>query len=77
MAVQKLSVSFDEEVGQVVKAAAEREGISVSAWLSEAAESRIRNEYLRHAVQAKIEEHALDRSDLERALREARSESGR
>ncbi len=38
MAVQKLSVSLDEKVVARARRAAEREGLSLSAWLSRAAE---------------------------------------
>lgn len=50
MAVDKLSVSFDEELAGVVREAAAQEGVSVSAWLSAAAQDRIRNRLLRVAL---------------------------
>lgn len=50
MTVMKLSVSFDEELAGVVRAAASDEGLSVSAWLSNAAQDRIRNRLLRTAL---------------------------
>lgn len=50
MAVDKLSVSFDEELAGVVREAAAEEGLSVSAWLSNAAQDRIRNRLLRVAL---------------------------
>jgi hypothetical protein len=50
MAVNKLSVSFDEELAGVVREAAAEEGVSVSAWLSAAARDRIRNQLLRVAL---------------------------
>lgn len=37
MAVEKLSISLDEEVAAAARAAAEAEGMSLSAWLSRAA----------------------------------------
>ncbi|MBK7165792.1 MAG: hypothetical protein IPH81_11070 [Candidatus Microthrix sp.] len=56
MAVTKLSVSVDEEIAQVVRDSAARDGVSVSAWLSEAAANRIRNELLGQALDALGEE---------------------
>lgn len=50
MAVDKLSVSFDEELAGIVREAAAEEGVSVSAWLSVAAQDRIRNRLLRVAL---------------------------
>lgn len=50
MAVDKLSVSFDEDLAGVVRQAAAEEGVSVSAWLSGAARDRIRNRLLRVAL---------------------------
>jgi hypothetical protein len=37
MAVEKLSISLDEDVAAAARAAAEAEGMSLSAWLSRAA----------------------------------------
>ena len=42
MAVRKLSVALDEDVAAAARAAAEAAGMSLSAWLSEAARSRLR-----------------------------------
>ena len=50
MAVDKLSVSLDADLASVVRQAAAEEGLSVSAWLSEAAQARIRNRLLRVAL---------------------------
>jgi hypothetical protein len=44
MAVQKLSVALDESVADAARQAAERRGLSLSAWLNEAAESALRIE---------------------------------
>jgi hypothetical protein len=44
MAVQKLSVALDETVAAAARAAASREGLSLSAWLSRAAEQVLRIE---------------------------------
>jgi predicted transcriptional regulator len=41
MAVRKLSVALDDEVAAQVVQAAERAGMSVSAWLNHAAENKL------------------------------------
>lgn len=41
MAVKKLSVALDESVAREVTLAAERAGVSVSAWLNHAAENEL------------------------------------
>ena len=41
--VDKMSISMDPELGDGVRAAAERAGLSVSAWLAEAASVRLRS----------------------------------
>ena len=52
MAVEKLSVSFDAELAQAVRASAEREGTSVSAWLARSAREQLRLEALADAMSA-------------------------
>ncbi|MCP9488801.1 MAG: hypothetical protein MSC31_02860 [Solirubrobacteraceae bacterium MAG38_C4-C5] len=52
MKVDRLSVTMDPELGQVVRQEAARSGTSVSGWLSEAAAARVRNEGLGRALQA-------------------------
>jgi hypothetical protein len=37
MAVQKLSIALEEDVARAAREAAEREGLSLSAWVNEAA----------------------------------------
>ena len=37
MAVQKLSIALEQDVARAAKEAAEREGLSLSAWINEAA----------------------------------------
>jgi hypothetical protein len=44
--VDRLSVTMAPEIGTAVREAAARMGISVSAWLSEAAAQRLRNDLL-------------------------------
>ena len=41
MAVTKLSVALDERVASAARAAATRDGVSLSAWLSRAAEQAV------------------------------------
>jgi hypothetical protein len=41
MSVQKLSVALDEPVAQAARQAAERRGMSLSAWLNDAAQSAL------------------------------------
>jgi hypothetical protein len=50
--VEKMSVSFDLELGTAIKAAARRHSQSVSAWIAEAVRDRLRNEALADAVTA-------------------------
>lgn len=51
MKVDKLSVSFPGDLGDEIRAAAERSGRSLSAWLGEAARARLRGEALRSALE--------------------------
>lgn len=44
--VDKLSVSFDPDLGDAVRAAARRSGRGLSGWLAEAAAARLRAEAL-------------------------------
>ena len=46
MGVEKMSVSFDLELGEAIKVSANRNGQSVSAWLADAAR------WIRHPVPA-------------------------
>jgi hypothetical protein len=47
-----MSVSFDLELGDAIKASARRRSQSVSAWIADAARDRLRNESLADAVSA-------------------------
>lgn len=51
MTVQKVSVSLDSELVVAVRAAARAEGVSLSAWLSRAAEQAAGLEAMRRAVE--------------------------
>jgi hypothetical protein len=46
MKVHKLSISLDPDLGDQVRAAAESVGLSVSAWLAEAAAAQLRHKAL-------------------------------
>ena len=52
MNVDRLSVTLDAQLGAAVREAAERAGMSVSAWLSGAAADRLRAELLGRALDA-------------------------
>jgi hypothetical protein len=50
--VEKMSVSFDLELGEAIRASATSTSQSVSAWLADAARDRLRLEALGDAVTA-------------------------
>ncbi|MDQ6910515.1 MAG: hypothetical protein M3Z84_06990 [Actinomycetota bacterium] len=76
MSVEKLSISLDPELADVIRKAAASEGVSVSMWLAGAAESRARREHLREALDDFASEHgALADSDIRRIISEARARS--
>lgn len=52
MGVEKLSISFELELGEAVRASATDAGQSVSGWLAAAARDRLRLEALGQAVGA-------------------------
>ena len=52
MGVEKMSVSFDLELGEAIRASATTNSQSVSAWLADAARDRLRLEALGEAVSA-------------------------
>ncbi len=68
MAVRKLSIALDESVAADVSDAAQRAGVSVSAWLNSAAENELAIERGLDAVHEWEAEHgALTRDELEAA----------
>jgi hypothetical protein len=83
MAVKKLSVALDDAVAQEVALAADRAGVSVSAWLNHAAENELAIEAGLGAVREWEAEHGeltaeeLAAADklLDRVLRDARRAS--
>lgn len=52
MGVEKMSVSFDLELGEAIRTSANDTHVSVSAWLAEAARDRLRLEALGQAVES-------------------------
>jgi hypothetical protein len=50
MGVEKMSVSFDLELGEAIRGAARKSEQSVSGWLGEAARDRLRLEALGEAI---------------------------
>lgn len=73
MAVQKLSISLDKRVAEDVKRAAAEAGISLSAWLSEMAEERIKIQDGLRAVREWEAEHGpiteKERAEADEVLR--------
>jgi hypothetical protein len=71
MKVDKLSVSFDPELGDAVRSAAAQAGKPVSAWLAEAAASKLRAEALASFLAGWEAEHGvLTADEIARAERE-------
>jgi len=66
--VDRFSVTMPPELGEGVRQAAARQGTSVSAWLSEAAADRLRNELLGAALDAwEAEDGPFTEAELEAA----------
>jgi hypothetical protein len=71
MKVDKLSISFDPELGDAVRAAAAQAGQPVSSWLAEAAASKLRAEALADFLASWETEHGvLAPAEIARAERE-------
>jgi hypothetical protein len=69
--VDKLSVSFDPDLGDAVRSAAAQAGKPVSSWLAEAAASKLRAEALADFLASWEAEHgALTAEEIARAERE-------
>ena len=75
MGVEKMSVSFDLELGRAIKQSAEHRSQSVSSWLAEAAAARLRSEALGEAIRDWEQTYgALNEAELadaERTLEQA------
>jgi hypothetical protein len=69
--VDRFSVTMPPDLGEGVRQAAARQGVSVSAWLSEAAADRLRNELLGAALDEwEAEEGAFTQAELDAAAAE-------
>ncbi len=76
MAVKKLSVSFDAELADSIRAAAAEEGVSMSTWLASAAAAKVRRRYLRAALDELAEDAGvLSDEDIDRLIVGARQRS--
>lgn len=76
MSAEKFSVSFDSSLAATVRAAAADEGVSVSMWLSGAAEAKARRRHLREALDVFAAEHGrLTDADIDRIIDGARAQS--
>ena len=63
-----MSISLDSELGKAVREAAQRAGKGLSAWLGEAAATKLRSEALAQFLDEWEHEHgALTADELERA----------
>ncbi|MDQ6777408.1 MAG: hypothetical protein M3071_14590 [Actinomycetota bacterium] len=71
MKVDKLSVSFDPELGDAVRAAARQRGAGVSRWLADAAAAKLRTEALADFLDAWEADHgSLTVDELAKAAAE-------
>jgi hypothetical protein len=71
MKVDKLSISFEPELGDAVRSAAAQAGKPVSSWLAEAAASKLRAEALAEFLANWETEHGtLTAQEIARAERE-------
>jgi hypothetical protein len=69
--VDKLSISFEPELGDAVRSAAAQAGKPVSSWLAEAAASKLRAQALAEFLAGWQAEHgALTAEEIGRAERE-------
>jgi hypothetical protein len=71
MKVDKLSISFEPDLGDAVRSAAAQAGKPVSSWLAEAAASKLRSEALADFLAGWEAEHGvLTAEEIARAERE-------
>lgn len=76
MSTEKLSISLDAELATAVRRAAAEEGISISTWLSHAAEAKARRRRLREALDLFAADNGtLNDADIDRIVSEARVHS--
>ncbi|HWH12369.1 MAG TPA: hypothetical protein VG165_14670 [Solirubrobacteraceae bacterium] len=77
MKVDKISVSFDHELGDAVRGAASRLGQPLSSWLADAAASKLRAAALGEFLAAWESEHgAITAAEIARAELELGLSSG-
>jgi hypothetical protein len=70
MGVEKMSVSFELELGEAIRASATTANESVSAWLAQAARDRLRLEALGEAMVAWEQEYgALTEAEVTEAAK--------
>jgi post-segregation antitoxin (ccd killing protein) len=70
MTVDRLSVTVDPEIAREVRQAASDLGVSVSSWVGDAIEARLRNHRLREALDAwEAEDGPLTEEELAAAER--------
>lgn len=63
-------MTMDPDLGEAVRAAATRSGVSVSRWLSDAAGDHLRNQLLGDALDAwEAEDGPFSNADLDGAVR--------
>lgn len=76
MGVEKLSISLDAELAASVRAAAGEQGVSVSTWLADAAQAKVRQRYLREALDAAAAEFGeLTDAEIDELVVAARRDS--
>ena len=79
MSLDRLSITVDAELGRAVREAAAAEGMSVSSWASEALAQRVRNHFLREALDAWEAEDGPfteeEMAEADRILAEARAKA--
>ncbi len=76
MGAEKLSISLDSELAASVRVAASEQGVSVSTWLAEAAQARVRQRRLREALDVfASEEGELDPAEIDRLIADSRRTS--
>ncbi|OWY63098.1 hypothetical protein B7486_54925 [cyanobacterium TDX16] len=68
--VERFSISFEEDLAARVRSQATSEATSVSAWMAEACERRLRNDALRQVIAEWEHEHGeIDEDRIEAARR--------
>ena len=75
MTQPKLSISADDTIVQEIKAAANDESETVSAWMLDAARAKLRNRALRLAVDLALTDHNSTRAEALAAYEDVRNDS--